>query len=161
MKQDIDEIVDLMGIEFNDIGFIGRAWRTAHLERVKGHLIRSAVALDHALIDEYLDSLICYYIFGTRKSFAKLWKTKRFRSFHRRILERLPVSQKLDFAKTIQRGIPKGIETAIRRIDDLSNAPAQKPPLFGGRSIYTVDGFRLYWADTRKIARYFHRRLWR
>lgn len=170
LKRDIGQIVDLMGIEFDDIGFIGKEWRTAHLERVRDLLIRSAVVLDYALIDEYLDALLCYYIFGTKKRFIRLWKTKRFRNFNHFILQRLDVSQKLDFAKAIQRGIPKGIESSIRKISDLRTALAhssipenrrQQPPLFGGRSIYTVEGFKLYWADTRKISRYFHRRLWR
>jgi len=170
LKREIDEIVDLMGIEFDDVGFIRREWRTPHLQRVKDHLIRSAVVLDYVLIDEYLDSLICYYIFGTKKSFMQLWKTQRFRNFNHFILERLYVSQKLDFAKAIQRGIPRDIESAIRRINDLRNGLAhsflpenrrQKPPLFGGHSIYTVEGFKLYRADTKKIGRYFHRRLWR
>ncbi len=170
LKRDIDEIVDLIGIEFDDIGFIGREWRTPHLERVKDHLIRSAVVLDYALIDEYLDSLLGYYIFGTKKSFVRMWKTKRFRNFNHFILERLYVSQKLDFAKAIQRGIPRDIESAIRKVNDLRNGLAhsffpedrrQKLPLFGGHSIYTVDGFKLYLADIRKITRYFRRRLGR
>ncbi len=170
LKREIDEIVDLMDIEFADIGFISKEWRTPHLQRVKDHLIRSAVVLDYTLIDEYLDSLICYYIFGTKKSFIQLWKMQRFRNFNHFILEKLYVSQKLDFAKAIQRGIPKDIESAIRKINDLRNALAhsffpenrrEKPPLFGGHSIHTVEGFKLYWADTRKIARYFQRRLWR
>lgn len=170
LKRDIAEIVDLVGLQFDDIGLIERKWRTAHLERVKDHLIRSVIVLDYTLIDEYLDSLICYYIFGTKKTFIQLWETQRFRNFNHFVLQRLYMSQKLDFVKAIQRGIPRDIESAIRRINDLRNALAhsffpenrrQKPPLFGGRSIYTVDGFKLYWTDTRKIARYFHRRLWR
>lgn len=170
LKRDIDQIVGLMGIEFDDIGFIGKEWRTAHLERVRDLLIRSAVVRDYALIDEYLDSLLCYYIFGTKKRLVKLWKTKRFRNFNHFILERLYVPQKLDFAKAIQRGIPKRIESSMRKINDLRNALAhsffpenrrQKPPLFEGHSIYTVEGFQLYWADTRKVDRYFHRRLLR
>jgi len=170
LKREIEEIVHLIDIEFDDVGFIEKERRTPHLQRVKDHLIRSAVVLDYTLIDEYLDSLICYYIFGTRKSFVGLWKTKRFRNFNHFILERLSVSQKLDFAKAIQRGIPRRIESAIRKIADLRNTLAhsffpenrkQNPPLYGGHSIYTVDGFKLYWEDARRIGRYFHRRLWR
>ena len=162
LKREIEEIVHLIDIEFDDVGFIEKERRTPHLQRVKDHLIRSAVVLDYTLIDDYLDSLICSYIFGTKKSFAGLWKTKRFRNFNHFILERLHVSQKLDFAKAIQRGVPRNIESAIRKITDLRNALAHSfPPLYGGRSIYTVDGFKLYWEDARRIDRYFHRRLWR
>ncbi len=162
LKREIEAIVHLIDIEFDDVGFIEKERRTPHLQRVKDHLIRSAVVLDYTLIDEYLDSLIGDYLFGTQKSSAGLWKTKRFRNFNHFILERLSVSQKLDFAKAIQRGIPRNIESAIRKVNDLRNALAHSfPPLYGGHSIYTVDGFKLYWEDTRRIGRYFHRRLWR
>lgn len=170
LKREIEEIVDLVGIKFDDVGFVGKEWRTAHLERVKDYLIRSTVIGDYTLIDEYLDSILCYYMFGTEKSFVRLWKTQRFRNFNHYVLEKLNLSQKLDFVKAIRQGVPREIESAIWKINDLRNALAhsffpenrrQKPPLFGGHSIYTLDGFKIYWSETRKVIRYFHRRLWR
>jgi hypothetical protein len=169
LRREIEEIVDLLRLDFRDLSEIESRWRTPYLERIKDHLIRSAVVLDYARIDIYLDSVICPYFFDVSRGYIRLWRTsKKFRNFNYFILEKLYVSQKLDLAKAIYRGIPKDIENAIRKINDLRNGLAHsffpenrrvRLPLFEGKSIYSTDGFKRYLNEMRNVTNYFRERI--
>ena len=168
LKQEIDEIIGLIDIEFCDIGTVPKEWRTVHLARVKDHLVRSAVVMDYNLINDHLDALLCQYFFGKKRSFIKLWKTKKFRNFNYYVLEKMYPLQKLEFARAFYRGIPSNIGNAITRINSLRNSLAhsffpenlRKPPLYQNHSIYVLVGFRLYQQDVGVVNGYFRRRLY-
>ncbi len=169
LKQEIDEIIGLIGIEFCNIGSVDKEWRTVHLERVKDHLVRSAVVTDYTLINDHLDALLCQYFFGKRKSFIQLWKTKKFRNFNYYILQKMFPLEKTEFARAFYRGIPNKIRNAIERINSLRNSLAhsffpenlRKPPLYQSHSVYSMVGFRLYREDVGIVNGYFGRRLYR
>jgi hypothetical protein len=44
----------------------------------------------YTLVDEYLNVRIAHYFFGRKKSFIKLWKTKRFKVFNYHVLVSRP-----------------------------------------------------------------------
>jgi predicted acetyltransferase len=169
LKQEIDEIIGLMDIEFCDIGFVPKESRTIHLLRVKDHLIRSAVVVDYTIINDHLDLLLCHYFFGKKTNFVGLWRTKKFQNFNRHVLEKATLIEKLEFARAFYRSVPNNIRNAIERINKLRNSLAhsffpqnqRRQPSYQNHSIYSLDGFRLFQGDMKIINRYFFRRLYR
>lgn len=92
LLNEIKEITEMIGIDYQGIESQKSEWGeylSVHLERVKDHLVRSAVVMDYALLDEHLNSLISHCFFGKKKGFIKLWKTKKFKNFNYYILENL------------------------------------------------------------------------
>lgn len=142
--------------------------RTPRLELAKDQIIRSAVMLKYVLMDEFLGAVICWHYFGMRRSFAQLWKTKRFRSFNHFVLERLYLLQKLDLVKSIHE-IPKAVIADLAALNDLRNGIAhsffpqnrRRKPEWKGQSIFTEAGFERFLEDMGKLSDFFVARFWR
>jgi hypothetical protein len=121
----------------------------------------------YVVIDEFLGSAICRYFFGREKEFIKLWRRKKFRNFNFYILEKLYLLQKLELVEKILK-IPTEIDKAIRGINDLRNGLAhsffpenlkRNKPVYKGKSIYNMDGLRLFEEDREKINYFFLKKL--
>ncbi|MFI5153957.1 MAG: hypothetical protein ACHQET_11525, partial [Chitinophagales bacterium] len=100
--------------------------------------------------------------FGKKKSYIKLWKTKRFKNFNYYILERIYLLNKLDLVKEIVK-VPRNIENSIRAINDLRNGLAhsffpenlrRNKPLYKGKSIYTTEGIQKLQEDNLEISNF-------
>ena len=142
--------------------------RTTYLELAKLQLIRGAVILKYVLMDELLSAVICWHYFGRRRSFRKLWKTKRFRFFNYFVLERLYLLQKLDLVRGVH-DIPKWVSSDLSALNDLRNGIAhsffpenrRRGPEWKGSSVFADDGWARFLADMRKLTEFFRERFWR
>ncbi len=142
--------------------------RTPRLELARDQIIRGAVILKYVLMDEFLSAVICWYYFGKRRGFPKLWKTKRFRSFNHFVLERLYLLQKLDLVKSIH-DIPKPVVADLAALNDLRNGVAhsffpqnrRRKPEWKGESIFRAAGFERFLDDMGKLSDFFVERFWR
>jgi hypothetical protein len=136
--------------------------RTVYLEAAKNKIIRSEVIMRYVLMDEFLTDIICHYYFGKKRSFPRLWRTKRFRSFNYFIVEKLYILQKLDLAKTIL-DIPKWVASDVAALNDLRNGIAhsffpenrRRKPEWKGQSVFTDEGFDQFLVDMEKLANFF------
>jgi len=167
LKAELDEIVELFGLDYKKIDEVEKEARIPYLRLAKDQYIRSQVVIAYVLIDEFLGSAICHYFFEKKRSFIKLWRTKRFRNFNFYILEKLYLLQKLELVEKIFR-VPNEIDRAIRRINDLRNGLAhsffpenlrRNKPMYKGKSIYNMDGLRLFEEDREKINDFFLKKL--
>lgn len=163
LLNEIKELIEIVGIDHDNLEDYEKDFITPHLERVKDHLIRSAVIMDYALIDEHLNMVLVNYFFGKKSQVIKLWKTKKFKNFNYFILEKLYLLNKLDLACEII-SIPGDIVSDIRKLNDLRNGLAhtffpenlrRNKPIYKGKSVYTMEGFRAYQADTEKANSFF------
>ena len=105
-----------------DLTELDAADRTSHLTWGKRELITSAILGQYLLTDEHLNNEMCREFFP-RRTYAKLWRTKRFRAFNYYILERLYLAQKVEFGRSGIR-LPKKIYKDILALNDLRNAVA-------------------------------------
>ena len=167
LKKEIDEIIRLFGLNYSDIEDEDREARTARLKLIKDQYIRSEVIMAYVLIDEFLNDTISWYLFGRRRSLAHLWKTQKFRNFNYYVLEKLNLLNKLDLAKVILK-MPRAIESAIKRINDLKNGLAhsffpenlrRNKPIYRNENIYSIKGLKLFEEDRKLINNYFGKKL--
>src|SRR6266704_1035796 len=105
---ELEKVSELLSLDWRRIKDYDRDSRTPHLERMKRHLIIGEVVMQYTLIDEYLNVQLCHHFFGRKKSFIKLWKTKKFQNFNYNILEGLFLLEKLRYVKSFMK-IPKKI----------------------------------------------------
>jgi hypothetical protein len=165
--KELDEIVELFGLDYRKIDEAKNEARIPYLRLAKDQYIRSQVIMAYVLIDEFLGSAICRYFFGREKGFIELWKRKKFQNFNFYILEKLYVLQKLELVEKILK-IPTEVDKAIRRINDLRNGLAhsffpenlrRNKPMYKGKSIYNMDGLKLFEEDREKINDFFLKKL--
>ena len=165
--KELDEIVELFGLDYTKIHEAEKEARIPYLKLAKDQYIRSQVIMAYVVIDEFLGSAICRYFFGREKEFIKLWRRKKFRNFNFYILEKLYLLQKLELVEKILK-IPTEIDKAIRGINDLRNGLAhsffpenlkRNKPVYKGKSIYNMDGLRLFEEDREKINYFFLKKL--
>jgi hypothetical protein len=167
--REIEEIMSLERLDHSrqDVERYRPEWRTAHLARIRDHYVRSTIIMDYVWIDEQMSALLCHYFFGRERTFIQLWRTRKFQNFNYFVLERLYLSQKLDLAKSIQRGIPRQVENAMRKLNDLRNGLAhsffpqnrrQPLPQYGGHGIYSLQGFKAYRDEIIMVEQYLVRR---
>ena len=71
--------------------------RTSRLTWAKRELITTAVLRQYLLMDEHLNNELCREFFP-RRTYAELWRTKRFQEFSNCVLDRLSLLPKLEFA---------------------------------------------------------------
>jgi hypothetical protein len=169
LLKELNEIVDLLGMNFREIEEVEKEARIPLLKNIKDQYVRSEVVMTYALIDEFLGSAICQYFFGRKKGFIRLWRTKKFKNFNYYILEKLYLLNKLDLAKAIFK-IPREIENAIKRINDLRNGLAhtffpenlrRNKPTYRDKSIYSIGGIKLFEEDRGKINNFFFKKLFK
>ena len=166
--QEIDEIIELIGLDHRNILNYDKEARTPVLHNMKDQIMRSAVVMDYVLIDEFLSQVLVEYYFGRAESSIDLWKTKKFKLFNYCILEKLYLLNKLDHVKEIIE-IPSSIETKIRKLNDLRNSLAHSffpenrkvKICYDGKSVYALQGFKEYHKDVEKITTYFMNKLWK
>jgi hypothetical protein len=166
--RELDEIADLLGMNFREIEEVEKEARIPVLKNIKDQYVRGEVIIAYALIDEFLSSAICQYFFGRKKGFIKLWRTKKFKNFNYYVLEKLYLLNKLDLVKTFFK-IPREIENAIKRINDLRNGLAhsffpenlrRNKPIYKDKSIYSMEGLKLFIEDKEKINDFFFKKLY-
>jgi hypothetical protein len=165
--KELDEIVELFGLNYRKISEIEKEARIPYIRLAKDQYIRSQVVMTYVVIDEFLGCAICNYFFGKKKGFMKLWRTKKFRNFNFYILEKLSLLNKLELAKIILM-MPREIENAVRRVNDLRNGLAhsffpenlrRNKPVYRNESIYSIKGLRLFEEDREKINSFFAKKL--
>ncbi len=159
LVRELRELTELLGLDYENAADYNPDARTTLLELTQRQLIISEVVTSFTLIDEHLNTIICHFFFGRRRSFPRLWKTKRFRLFNYYILEDLSLLAKLRFAKEIQK-IPKNIVENIERVNSLRNALTHAffpenlrrwKPQYKGKSIFTLEGVKLFRDEVAEI----------
>jgi hypothetical protein len=160
LLRELEEVASSLRLDYQRIKEYEKDSRTPHLERMKRHLIIGEVVMQYTLIDEYLNVHLCHYFFGRRRSFIRLWKTKKFQNFNYHILEPLSLIEKLRFVKSVSK-IPKAIGSDIERINGLRNGLAHAffpenlrsaKPIYKGKSIFAVDGIQQFVDDMAAIS---------
>ena len=153
-KKEISEIKYLIELFGDDSDttikkYFGRV-RTSHLQLTKRKLIVSEIIHWYTFVDEYLSMLICFYFFGTRKSFIHLWKTKKFQNFNYYILEKLGFLQKLEFVQAVHE-MPSSVHKTILALNGIRNGVAhaffpenlkKSKPIFESLDVLELDGIK-------------------
>ena len=78
LVRDLEDIGDLLGLDYRKILDYESAARTPKLESIARHLIIGEVVRQYTLVDEYLNMRIAHFFFGKKQSFIRLWRTKKF-----------------------------------------------------------------------------------
>ena len=154
LRREIERLVELNDLDPSKVGDLPPDWRTPSLQLKKDKLIRGGIVFSYVLMDEHLSDLICWYFFGTRRSFPALWRTKRFRRFNHFVLDRLYLIQKLGLADAA-RPIPRKFKGDLAALNELRNGVAhslfavnrRQRPKWKGNSILSRVGFELFERD--------------
>lgn len=163
LLRDLEEVAALTRLDYTDIQEYDLEERTVRLKFMKNQLVRSQVVMDYTFVDEMLGSAICQYFFGKKKSFIRLWKTKKFRNFNYYVVEVLSLTEKLRLVKAISK-VPKNVSGNIEALNALRNGLAHAffpenlrsaKPIYKGKDIFTVDGLRTFIADMGKVSDFF------
>lgn len=167
LVEEIEEIVWLFALEYQNLEYLEAHERTLHLEVVRNKIIRGQVIVWYTLVDEWLSIRLSDYFFGREKSSAQLWRTKRFQNFNHYFLEEMSLMQKLRFVKAISK-IPKAIVSDIERLNALRNGLAhalfpqklkKSKPVWKGKDIFTLEGAKQLSEDMHKISAFFYKLL--
>ncbi|HZP45091.1 MAG TPA: hypothetical protein VFB15_05525 [Candidatus Binataceae bacterium] len=165
LLQEIEQIASIVKLDYQEASAYEPDARTPVLELMRRKLVICEVVTRYTLVDEYLNVRLCHFFFGRKRSFIRLWKTKRFKLFNHHVLEELPLMAKLRFAKSIA-PIPKSVAADIERLNSLRNGLAhaffpenlrKSRPEWKGKKIFTLEGLQLFLDDMAKIAAYFVR----
>ena len=141
--------------------------RTSRLTWAKRELITTAVLRQYLLMDEHLNNELCREFFQ-RRTYAELWRTKRFRAFSNCILDRLSLLPKLEFVCARIR-LPKKFYKDIRDLNALRNALAHSffpenrrvKPKWKGVDIFSFAGASQFISDTSDVSAFFFARFHR
>jgi len=165
LVRELQQIYDLLSLDFYDIKAYPKVHRTTRLELMRRAAVRAEVVTSYTLVDEYLSCELCIHFFGKERSFPELWKTKRFRLFNHHFLEEISLLPKLRYVKAL-RHIPRAIAADIERLNTVRNGVAhaffpenlkKSRPLWDGKSIFTLDGLEAFLADMQNVILYFKR----
>lgn len=157
--RELDEIRKVLVLDYEKIERYKKEMRTPLLEMMKDHLVRGHVIASYTLVDEFLNNKLCHYFFGKR-SFIKLWRTKRFQLFNYHILEELSLMQKLRFVRSIKK-LPRDMVGEIERLNSLRNGIAhaffpenlkRSKPVWKGKNIFTLEGIKQFDEDIEKLS---------
>ena len=150
-----------------DLTGVDSAVRTSRLTLTKRQLVVAAVLQQFLLIDEHLNNEMCWEFFRKR-TYPKLWKTKRFCAFNNHILDRLTLLNKLALVRTRIR-ISKAFCERIETLNSLRNAVAHSffpenrktKPKWKGADILTINGYSEFFHDMHEVSQFFFKRLHR
>ena len=165
LVRELEEIYDLLALDFYDIKAYSRTERTTRLELMKRAAVRVEVVTTYTLIDEYLASELCIHFFGTERDFPALWKTKKFQLFNSNFLEELSLMPKFRYVKSL-RNIPRQIARDIERLNALRNGIAhsffpenvtRSRAVWGDKSIFSLNGLKAFHADMLVVKQFFMR----
>jgi hypothetical protein len=165
LTEELNQICELLSLDYQNVLDYEREVRTVYLEAARNKIIRGQVIIWYTLIDEYLNMEICHYYFGRKRSFPKLWRTKKFRLFNYHVLEELHLMQKLHHIKSIKK-IPKNILTTIEKLNALRNGLAhaffpenlrKSKPKWKGKNIFSLEGIKILSEDFDDVVEFFLR----
>ncbi len=160
---ELERTAAILKLDYQDIKAYEPAARTPLLEMMRRKLTIAEVITCYTLTDEHLNMRLCNYFFGRKRSFIKLWKTKRFRLFNHHVLEELSLMAKLRFVKSVSK-LPKAVAADIERLNTLRNGLAhsffpenlkRSKPEWKGKNIFTTDGLEAFLVDMAKLDAYF------
>jgi hypothetical protein len=163
--RELQEIYDLLSLDFYEIKAYPRAQRTTRLELMERAAIRAEVVTTYTHIDEYLASELCVHFFGTQKDFPSLWKTKKFRLFNYHFLEEMSLMPKFRYVKALRK-IPRKIGSDIDRLNALRNGIAhaffpenlkRSRAVWGDKSIFSLEGLKAFHTDMLTVKQFFGR----
>ncbi len=151
-----------------------RGYREAALQLMRDKLVRAEVIYSYTLIDEYLTDVICDYYFKRPKksvSYARLWRTKRFKVFVHYLMDETYLLKKLSMVEAIKK-VPTDVSKSIKRINDLRNAlahslfphnrrryMAEKNVTYQGVDVFSRAGVIKVQNDCDIVYKYFHKKV--
>jgi hypothetical protein len=165
LVNELQQIYDLLDLDFYDIKSYEREERTTRLELMRRKVARAEVITMYTPVDEYLNCELCIHFFGTKRNFPALWKTKKFRLFNHHFIEELSLLPKLRYVKGLRK-LPKGISADIERLNALRNAVAhaffpenlkKSRPMWKGLDIFSLDGLTAFKRDMDEVFDFFIR----
>lgn len=163
LVREMGDIAALARLDYTEIATYDPEERTPRLKMMKNQMIRSQVIMDYTFVDEMLGVAICHYFFGRKRSFFKLWKTKKFRTFNHYVLEVLSLSEKLRLVKAVTK-VPKAVAANIEALNVLRNGLAHAffpenlrsaKPVYKGKDIFKIEGLTTFVEDMRKVQDFF------
>lgn len=165
LMQELQEIYDLLSLDFYDIKTYPNEQRTTRLELMKRAAVRQEVVTTYTHIDEYLASELCVHFFGTEKKFPVLWKTKKFELFNYYFLEEMSLLPKFRYVKALRK-IPKTIASDIEKLNALRNGIAhaffpenlkRSRAVWRDKSIFSLEGLKAFHGDMLTVKQFFAR----
>jgi len=134
--------------------------RTAELERVRDHLIRSEIITTFIIAESALDRDIARLLLRLPENKA-LRGSKPFNSLVA-LIGRMNVEQKLRILRMVRR-VPIEIRQILTELNKKRNAAAhqlvlrekRKPMTWRGISLESQQGIRKYWDDEKKLWKFF------
>jgi hypothetical protein len=163
LLKELKEIAGMARLDYVDILDYDPEERTPRLRLMKNQIVRSQIIADYTFVDEMLGSAICNYFFGKKRSFIKLWKTKKFKTFNYYILEVLSLPEKLRLVKAITK-VPKTVAANIEALNALRNGLAHaffpenlrsSKPIYKGKNIFSRDGLERFIEDMSQVSDFF------
>jgi hypothetical protein len=160
---EIDELESRFTLDVGEILAGDPEGRTPYLVAARDKLIRGQVTVWYTLIDEFLNMKLCQYLFGRKRTFIQLWRTKRFQNFNYFVLERLSLLEKLSFVRAIIK-VPKAVVADIERLNSLRNGLSHSlfpqnlrtlKPIWKGKNALSLDGVEVLQADMEKVIEFF------
>jgi hypothetical protein len=165
LVRELQEIYDLLSLDFYDIKAYPKEQRTTRLELMRRAAVRTEVVTTYTLVDEYLNCELCIHFFGKEKSFPVLWKTKKFKLFNHHFIEELSLLPKLRSVKALRK-IPKTVAADIEKLNALRNGVAhaffpenlkKSRPVWDGKNIFSFEGLQAFHTDMRQLIEFFQR----
>lgn len=168
LRAELDEVIGLLELDPDEVDSVRRALRTTYLETIKRQHIVGAILSKYLLMDEHLSCVMCWYFFGTTRTFPQQWRSNQFKAFNYHVLEKLYLQQKLEFVRAVY-GLPNRIVGDLMALNDLRNALAhslfpenrRRKPEWKGQPIFEVATVRRFLEDMEYASHYFFRRFWK
>lgn len=166
LVREIDEIVMRLRINYREIVEYEPDERAPRLRKVRDHVVRGEIVLSYALIDEFLNLILCKHFFGRRIDTVRLWKTKRFKNFNYFFLEKLSLMEKLAYVRALKE-VPKSIRGDVERLNNLRNGIAHAffpqnlrsaKPRWKGKDVFSLEGVSFLVEDLAYMDDYFSKR---
>jgi len=163
LVRELREIFELLALDFYNIKDYDKEQRTTRLGVIRNFVIRAGVIKQYVFVDELFNDELCDHFFGRKRSYPKLWNTKRFKNFNYHILEELSLMQKVRYVKVL-RNVPRGISADIDRLNALRNGLAhvffpenlrKSKPVWKGRVIFSLEGLKAFLNDMDEVNDFF------
>jgi hypothetical protein len=166
--KELDQITSLLGLDYAKFDNMSNEERTGRLLVAKSHLIKSEVLMKYVLFDELLNDILSWHYFGRKRSFIRLWKTKKFKGFNYYVLEKLYLVQKLEHVQFIHK-LPNFVTKDLYSLNGLRNAIAHSffpenrrvKPLWKSKDLFSLEGFESFLDDMQQITDFLLGRFWK
>jgi hypothetical protein len=163
LVRELRDICTEFNFDYQNISAYPLDERTPYLEAARDKIVRGQVIIWYTLVDEFLSNEMCRYYFGRKKSFSRLWRTKRFRIFNHHVIEELHLMQKLRHVRAF-RSLPRDVRGDIERLNALRNGLAhalfpenlkKTQPKWKGQDIFSLAGLKSLHEDFVGIVDFF------